>query len=77
MTVLGAFFGAWSLRFIWILVVGFWSFAPGASAAILNKDRALAAQTFWDNRDFDWYKANIPFFDCPDPDIVTTYYYRW
>ena len=39
--------------------------------------RALAAQTFWDNRDWDWYKANIPFFECPDADMVTTYYYRW
>src|SRR5436190_22722953 len=48
-----------------------------AESAIINKDQALAAQTFWDNRDFDWFKANIAFFDCPDPDIVTTYYYRW
>lgn len=48
-----------------------------APAAVIEKDRALAAQTFWDNRDFDWYKANIPFFDCPDAEIVTTYYYRW
>jgi hypothetical protein len=48
-----------------------------ASAAILDKDRALGAQTFWDNRDFDWFKRNIPFFDCPDADMVTTYYYRW
>ena len=46
-------------------------------AAVLDKDHALAAQTFWDNRDFDWYKANIPFFECPDAEIVTTYYYRW
>ena len=46
-------------------------------SAVIDKDKALAAQTFWDNRDFDWYKTNIPFFDCPDADIVTTYYYRW
>ncbi len=51
--------------------------ATQSSAAILDKDRALATQTFWDNRDFDWFKANIPFFDCPDAEIVTTYYYRW
>ena len=50
---------------------------PHAPAAVLDKDRALAAQTFWDNRDWDWYKANIPFFECPDADLVTTYYYRW
>ena len=47
------------------------------AAPVLDKDAALAAQTFWDNRDFDWFKANIPFFDCPDAEIVTTYYYRW
>src|SRR5687768_13747061 len=70
-------FQVWSLGFIWILVLGFWSLAHRATAAVINKDRALGAQTFWDNRDFDWYKANIPFFDCPDADIVTTYYYRW
>src|SRR5215212_4849487 len=67
----------WSLGFIWILGFGVWNFAPLAEGAIIDKDRALAAQTFWDNRDFDWYKANIPFFECPDADIVATYYYRW
>ena len=35
------------------------------------------AQEFWDNRDFDWFEKNIPFLDTPDPDINTTYYYRW
>lgn len=48
-----------------------------AIASLINKDKALAAQTFWDNKDWDWYKANIPFFDAPDSDLVTTYYYRW
>lgn len=37
----------------------------------------LREQTFWDNRDFDWYEENVPIFDCPDPEITTTYYYRW
>jgi hypothetical protein len=48
-----------------------------AQAQVLDPQKLLDAQTFWDNRDWDWYKANIPFFDCPDPDLVTTYYYRW
>lgn len=48
-----------------------------AGAAVLDKQAQLDAQSFWDNRDWDWYKANIPFFDCPDAEIVTTYYYRW
>jgi hypothetical protein len=46
-------------------------------AGVLNKQEQLDRQTFWDNRDWDWYKSNIPFFECPDPDITTTYYYRW
>jgi F5/8 type C domain len=47
------------------------------AADILDKQAQLNAQTFWDNRDWDWYKSNIPFFECPDADINTTYYYRW
>ncbi|OWK38864.1 hypothetical protein FRUB_06369 [Fimbriiglobus ruber] len=53
------------------------AFATTAPAQIIDKQKALDAQTFWDNRDAAWFRANIPFFDCPDPDITTTYYYRW
>jgi hypothetical protein len=49
----------------------------GASGAVLDQQKQLDAHSWWDNRDWDWYKANIPFFECPDADIVTTYYYRW
>ncbi len=48
-----------------------------AKAGVLDKQKLLEAQTWWDNKDWDWYKDNIPFLDCPDPDILTTYYYRW
>ncbi|MEZ6119670.1 MAG: hypothetical protein R3C28_24315 [Pirellulaceae bacterium] len=44
---------------------------------MLDKQAQLDAQSFWDNRDWDWYRQNIPFFECPDADITTTYYYRW
>ena len=47
------------------------------AADLLDKQKLLDAQTFWDNRDWDWYKRNIPFFECPDAEINTTYYYRW
>ena len=47
------------------------------SADVLDKQKLLDAQTFWDNRDSDWFKTNIPFFECPDSEINTTYYYRW
>ena len=39
--------------------------------------RCWQEQDWWDNRDFDWYQQQIPFFECPDKDIQTTYYYRW
>lgn len=48
-----------------------------AFAGVLDPQKQLEAQTFWDNRDFDWYRANIPLFECPDADITTTWYYRW
>jgi hypothetical protein len=47
------------------------------SPDVLDKQKLLDRETFWDNRDWDWYKRNIPFFECPDADIQTTYYYRW
>lgn len=51
--------------------------APAGAAAVIDQERALAAQTFWDNRDTAWFRANIPFFECPDAELVTTWYYRW
>jgi hypothetical protein len=51
--------------------------APTGRGQILDSQKLLDAQTFWDNRDGEWYKANIPFFECPDRVITTTYYYRW
>jgi len=55
----------------------FFSLTMDASAQVLDKQKALDAQAWWDNRDWDWYKANIPFFECPDAEIVATWYYRW
>lgn len=48
-----------------------------ASGQLLDKQSLLQRETFWDNRDWDWYREQIPFFECPDPEICTTYYYRW
>ncbi len=51
---------------------------PKASgASLLNHRTLLTRQQWWDNRDWSWYEANIPFFDSPDADINATYYYRW
>ena len=51
--------------------------SSAAAAPLLDKRKQLEAQSFWANRDFDWFEANIPFFECPDAEINTTYYYRW
>ena len=57
----------------WLVLV----LPASGQAQVLDKDALLARETWWDNQDFDWYKENIPFFECPDEEIQTTYYYRW
>ncbi|MFM7250529.1 MAG: MGH1-like glycoside hydrolase domain-containing protein, partial [Planctomycetaceae bacterium] len=47
--------------------------AEAAAAQRLLMDR----ETFWDNHDRDWFLANVPSFDCPDAELVTTWWYRW
>lgn len=44
---------------------------------VLNKQAMLDKFSFWQNKDWDWYKENIPFFESPDKEIDLTYYYRW
>jgi hypothetical protein len=48
-----------------------------AESVVLDKQKILDRQSFWDNKDWDWYKDNIPFLETPDAEIDTTYYYRW
>jgi len=54
--------------------------APAYAAPVqpvLDKQRQIDRFAWWDNRDWDWFKARIPFFESPDADIDATYYYRW
>ncbi len=44
---------------------------------VLDPLPLLERETFWKNRDFQWYSEYIPFLDTPDADLNTTYYYRW
>jgi hypothetical protein len=48
-----------------------------AESVVLDKQKILDKQSFWDNKDWGWYKDNIPFLETPDAEIDTTYYYRW
>jgi hypothetical protein len=60
-----------------VLTIGLVALPAPAAEPLLQPQAILDRETFWENRDWDWYKANIPFFECPDADIQTTYYYRW
>jgi hypothetical protein len=48
-----------------------------ADNGVLDKQKVLHKQTFWDNQDFEWYARNIPMLETPDAEIDTTYYYRF
>ena len=58
------------------LLAGLAACAP-SRRAILDPPTVFARQSWWDNRDWDWYAANIPLFESPDSAIDATYYYRW
>ncbi|WP_349322687.1 MGH1-like glycoside hydrolase domain-containing protein [Asticcacaulis sp. MM231] len=44
---------------------------------VLPKQAILDKMTFLDNRDWDWYKQNVPMLETPDADINAVYYYRF
>jgi hypothetical protein len=64
-------------HFVLGVFVLFAFFPPSLRAQVLDPNQILARQTFWDNKDFAWYAANIPLLETPDPDLDTTYNYRW
>lgn len=57
------------------LLVG--SSSVRSQPSILDKQSMLDKFIFWDNKDWDWYKEKIPFFESPETSIDATYYYRW
>ena len=52
------------------------SIAATSADFILNKQQQLDRWSFWQNRDWDWYKKNIPFWESPHQQIDEIYYYR-
>lgn len=61
----------------WAGLIAYTFLPVSGSAQILDRQKLLNAQTFWDNRDWDWYKEQIPFLETPDANLDATYYYRW
>ena len=45
-----------------ILLLGI-AWSHGTSAQVLDKQKQLDAQTFWENRDWDWHSENSPCFE--------------
>ncbi|MFZ1941375.1 MAG: discoidin domain-containing protein [Terracidiphilus sp.] len=44
--------------------------------SILDPEKQLTRWTFWTNRDWDWYGANLPMWESPHRQIDEIYYYR-
>lgn len=49
------------------------AFAGGGTSIL--QSQAIASHYY--GNDAPWFEANIPFFDCSDPEITEVYYYRW
>jgi hypothetical protein len=45
-------------------------------APVLDQQQQLDRWTFWQNRDWEWYKANIPFWESPHRQVDEIFYYR-
>ena len=48
-----------------------------STGELLVPEEQLGRFHFWQNRDWSWYKRNIPFFESPDAELDEIYYYRW
>jgi F5/8 type C domain len=66
-----------SFQLIFAVATCFLQLPNEVQAQVLMPQQIFKQETFWDNRDFDWYAENVPLFECPDKEITTTYYYRW
>ena len=65
------------LRFAIILCLTLGLLPTRAQGQVLDKRALFARQSWWDNRDWEWFAARIPVFESPDTAIDATYYYRW
>lgn len=51
--------------------------SPDGGTVLIDKRAVIARATWLDNRDTDWYLANVPFVDTPDRAIDDTFLYRF
>ena len=65
------------IKIKFLLILSILTAVLKGDAQVLDKQAMLNRFSFWHNKDWDWYKTNIPFFESPDNDIDLTYYYRW
>jgi hypothetical protein len=65
--------GAVSLAAVGLGSLRAWA-AP--SSRVLDPLKQFARFSFWSNRDWDWYAANIPIWESPHAQIDEIYYYR-
>jgi hypothetical protein len=68
---------AYTLSLVLVLSLGLLGQEPSTRTSILDRQSIIRSQRFFDNQDWDWFVEHIPFLDCPDQQIQTTYYYRW
>ena len=62
---------------VYFILFSMLMFINEAQSQVLDKQKMLDKFDFWHNKDWAWYKENIPFFESPDREIDKTYYYRW
>ncbi len=69
-----------STGFVAVWVFSLWGLllpVGGAFGQVLDSQKLVESQSFWNGRDWSWYKKNIPFFECPGAEINATCHYRW
>lgn len=55
-----------------------WFFGVATDAEVSAVNNGVYGGQFVKNAEaYDYLKDNIPLFDCPDPEFLKTYYFRW
>jgi hypothetical protein len=64
-----------------VFAVDFAALDPAAFAPYIERFHAMEDENLTnfvsDAQSWDWLRANIPFFECPDREVEEIYYFRW